>query len=498
MKPLHLIIVEDSDDDVFLLMQELKRGGFEPEYIQVETAEDFQAALEEKQCQLVISDHGLPAFSAPEALELLNRSGRDLPFIIVSSVIGEDVAVAAMKAGAHDYIMKKNLTRLVPVIDRALQDAVVRKERKKTREALTESEARFRRIADNVRDIIYRIDVKPFLHFEFISPAVKEVLGYEPEEFYNNPQLINKLIHPEESQQLQDALKGFIQDDQPLLFKWVHKNGQLVWIEISNTPVYDDDKKMVALEGIARDVSERIHRDEQLRESYNQVQALSNGILNAMEEERARLARELHDELGQALTAVKLDLQLLGEELNPDETQLQLFKQSIALVDHTINLVRRQSISLRPPQLDDMGLFAALNDMIGGFKRRTGMEVNFIYENNSDRYPGPVETALYRCVQESLTNIARHARAKKTDIVISTSAGGDLLVKVIDDGVGFNQDSLAISTDHIGLTGMRERVKLLGGEFSIESKPGCGTSIEITVPHMKKRNGSYNDESITS
>jgi signal transduction histidine kinase len=248
---------------------------------------------------------------------------------------------------------------------------------------------------------------------------------------------------------------------------------------------------MVALEGIARDMSERILREEQLRESYDQIQALSNRILNAMEEERARLARELHDELGQALTAVKLDLQLLGEEINPDQTQQLLLDQSIALVDHTINLVRRQSVSLRPPQLDDMGLFAALNDMISGFQRRTGVDISLFYENNSDRYPGHIETALYRCIQESLTNVARHARAKKANILISTSAYGDLLVKVIDDGVGFNQDSLTVSSEHIGLTGMRERVKLLGGEFKIISKPGHGTSVEITVPLIKKSNGSY-------
>ncbi len=491
MKPLHLIIVEDSDDDVFLLMQELKRGGFDPDYLQVENAENFKAALAEKKCQLIISDHGLPAFSAPEALEILNRSGKDIPFIIVSSVIGEDVAVAAMKAGAHDYIMKKNLTRLIPVIERALQDAVVRKERKKTRKALMESEARFRRIAENAKDIIYRIDLKPFLHFEFLSPAVKEVLGYKPEEFYDNPQLISDLIDPGERKQLEDALKGIIQDDQPLLLKWVNKKGRPVWIEIKNTPVYDDNNNMVALEGIARDMSERILREEQLRESYDQIQALSNRILNAMEEERARLARELHDELGQALTAVKLDLQLLGEEINPDQTQQLLLDQSIALVDHTINLVRRQSVSLRPPQLDDMGLFAALNDMISGFQRRTGVDISLFYENNSDRYPGHIETALYRCIQESLTNVARHARAKKANILISTSAYGDLLVKVIDDGVGFNQDSLTVSSEHIGLTGMRERVKLLGGEFKIISKPGHGTSVEITVPLIKKSNGSY-------
>ncbi len=130
------IIVEDSEDDLLLIQRALKKGGFELEYTCVETEKAFISALEEDKWQLVICDHAMPVFSSPEALTVLNQSGRDLPFIIVSGTIGEDVAVKAMKSGAHDYIMKNNLSRLAPAVERELREAAIRAESRRNRDKL--------------------------------------------------------------------------------------------------------------------------------------------------------------------------------------------------------------------------------------------------------------------------------------------------------------------------------------------------------------------------
>src|SRR3990172_4461328 len=129
-KPLCLLIIEDSEDDALLLLRELRRGGYGPVFERVETPEAMRSALEKKQWDLVISDYVMPRFSGTAALELLKESGLDLPFIIVSGNIGEDTAVEAMKAGVHDYIIKGNLTRLVPAVERELHEAESRRERK--------------------------------------------------------------------------------------------------------------------------------------------------------------------------------------------------------------------------------------------------------------------------------------------------------------------------------------------------------------------------------
>ncbi|MCH7842751.1 MAG: response regulator, partial [Chloroflexi bacterium] len=124
--PLRVLIVEDQEDDAALMLRELRRAQFEPEYERVETEQELSAALEKGGWEVVLSDHGLPKFNSLQALSMLHESGLDLPFIIVSGSIGEDLAVAAMKSGAHDYIMKNNLARLGPAVERELREAEVR------------------------------------------------------------------------------------------------------------------------------------------------------------------------------------------------------------------------------------------------------------------------------------------------------------------------------------------------------------------------------------
>lgn len=133
-KPLHILIIEDSEDDALLLLHELKRGGHEPVSERVETPEDMKAALEVGGWDVIISDYVLPRFSGLAALKILKECGRDIPFIIVSGNIGEDIAVEAMKAGAHDYIIKGNLKRLIPAVERGLREAGMRRERKRIEE----------------------------------------------------------------------------------------------------------------------------------------------------------------------------------------------------------------------------------------------------------------------------------------------------------------------------------------------------------------------------
>src|SRR5829696_7478109 len=145
--PLRVLLVEDYEDDALLLLRELRRGGYDPVYERVDTAGTMEAALDEREWDLVIADHSMPAFSSFAALELLRGKGfTDLPFIIVSGQIGERVAVEAMKAGAQDYLMKDNLARLNTAIERELRDAEVRRERRRAEEALRVSEMRFRQM----------------------------------------------------------------------------------------------------------------------------------------------------------------------------------------------------------------------------------------------------------------------------------------------------------------------------------------------------------------
>src|SRR5215212_3108532 len=188
--PLKVLLVEDSEDDALLLVRMLRRGGYDPTWERVDTAAAMEAALDGRSWDLIISDHGMPAFSSSAALGLLRRKGFvDLPFIIVSGQIGEDAAVAAMKAGAHDYLMKDNLARLNSAIERELREADVRRERR-------QAEEKYRSIFENAIEGIFQTTVDG--RFLTANPAMARMLGYEsPEELLGSISNIGDQLYAE-------------------------------------------------------------------------------------------------------------------------------------------------------------------------------------------------------------------------------------------------------------------------------------------------------------
>src|SRR5687768_4166692 len=176
-QPLRVLLIEDSDFDATLLVRMLAKGGYKLQHERVETAEQLHTALQ-RDWDLVIADYNLPQFSAPDALEIVKKTGRDIPFIIVSGAIGETTAVAAMKSGAHDYLMKGNLARLLPVVDRELREARNREGKRQTSEALRDSELRYRLLWETATDAVLLFDEKGTI--QFANPAAEEVFGYKP------------------------------------------------------------------------------------------------------------------------------------------------------------------------------------------------------------------------------------------------------------------------------------------------------------------------------
>jgi DNA-binding NtrC family response regulator len=177
---LRALIIEDSEDDVLLLVRALKKNNYNPFYERVETPADMKKALEEKQWDIILCDYKMPNFSGPSALALLKEANIDIPFIIVSGVIDETMAVECMRLGAKDYVLKTNLSRLSSVIARELEDAQVRKKQKQIEEKLNQEEQRFRAFVEHSSDIIVILNLERTI--TYINPAVEQVLGFKPEE----------------------------------------------------------------------------------------------------------------------------------------------------------------------------------------------------------------------------------------------------------------------------------------------------------------------------
>jgi PAS domain S-box-containing protein len=227
--------------------------------------------------------------------------------------------------------------------------------------------------------------------------------------------------------------------------------------------------------------SQRAQADRELRDSLGQLRALAGRLQSVREEERTCIAREIHDELGQSLTAMKMDLVWMTQRLPTAEKSLHLKAHSVlTLIDDTITSVRRIAFSLRPGMLDDLGLSATIEWQSQEFQARTGIECELVLSAEDLDLDEQRSTAVFRIFQETLTNVARHAAA--THVVVKLKkVGQELIMMVLDNGKGFEM-GVVTNAKSLGLLGMKERALILGGVFEIYSNPGNGTSVTVRFP----------------
>ena len=274
-KNLRTLIVEDSEFDAMMLVNLLRKGGYKPEHIRVETASSMQDALRDGEWDLILADYNLPEFSAPEALKLLQWTGRDIPFIIISGGIGEDVAVEAMKAGAHDYLMKGSLTRLVPAVERELREAEERCGRRRAEESMRESEQRYRALWETATDAVLLTDTDSVI--QFANPAVEQVFGYTPNEVIgeNLTLLLPERVRDEQKKEFAQHLLSGVRDSSRRILETVgvRKENEEVMIEIAyNDMELQGEKHFVAF---IRDITERKRAEKELRDNKEQFRVAS-------------------------------------------------------------------------------------------------------------------------------------------------------------------------------------------------------------------------------
>ena len=347
-RSLRVLHLEDSEVDHELAAALLARDGRSLAMLRVDSEAAFRAALEED-WDLVLSDYNLPGFSGLAALEILNGSGRLLPFVILSGEIGEDVAVQAMRAGASDYLLKSNLTRLAPALERAI-------EANETRRA-------------------------------------------------------------------------------------------------------------------------RNAADRELAASKQRLSELAQHLQSSIERERAAIAREIHDDVGGALAALKFDLAWMARHAH-DADVLARVTSALEMTGHAIEASQRIMHNLRPAILEQ-GLVAALQWMAQRFEKRTAIACSFRTSHEHLDLLQGVPLVAYRAVQEALTNVSKHAQANRVTIDLSL-ARGMLSIEVSDDGRGLSADALA-KAGSFGIRGLRERAETVSGWVDLSSG-ASGTTIILSVP----------------
>ncbi|MCU0223982.1 MAG: histidine kinase [Acidobacteria bacterium] len=259
--------------------------------------------------------------------------------------------------------------------------------------------------------------------------------------------------------------------------------GAITWHQVRTRRLERRNRELAELQ-VQREAALRVARskEEELQSAFERLQALTRRLEAAKEEERKAIARELHDEMGQLLTAAKINIQLL-QRLGPDDTAPRRLADTVGLLDRMIKLVRALSFELRPPLMDELGLVAALRGHLAAQADRTGLEVAFSDDGLPDRLPAELEIAAFRIVQEAMTNVVRHAGATRVAVRLR-AADGRLRIEVEDDGQGFDPDAAAAASggEHFGIVGMRERAEALGGRVTLSSARGRGTAIRAELP----------------
>jgi PAS domain S-box-containing protein len=344
---LHVLVVEDSEDDMLLVLRELRHGGYTLDYMRVETMEEMQSTLYLQPWDIVIADYTLPAFSALEALKLLQRQQQDLPFIIVSGTISEETAVAAMKAGAHDYVTKGNLARLVPAVERELREAVERQKRQVAERALRESEERFRQLAENIIESVFWMADPKAARFLYVSPAYEPIWGRSCQSLYANVMEWMEAIHPDERQCIQtqffeQALTGHYDEE----YRIIRPDGSVRWIRDRGFPIWDANSKPYRVVGIATDITEKKHLEAQF---YHAQRMESLGTL------AGGIAHDLNNILTPIIALAQL-LQLRHPDLDTrSQNLLQVLEDSArrgaGMVNQILTFTRGTGGERRPVQI---------------------------------------------------------------------------------------------------------------------------------------------------
>jgi PAS domain S-box-containing protein len=309
--------------------------------------------------------------------------------------------------------------------------------------------------------------------FEIISGYnSSEIRKLKPVDFYEEKEkaiIINKIEEV--------FAKGFADIEITI----INKYGKKIPFYFTAQSIQYEGK--TCLIGTGVDITERKKAQEELEQSYKAIRQLTEHVQNIREEERIGIAREIHDELGQQLTVMKMDLSWLNKKMVPDDEAVkQKLKGLTELLDGTVKTVRRISSELRPSLLDDMGLIAAIEWQLNEFEQRSGIRTSLAAPEMEKQLPDSVRTGLFRIFQESLTNIARHANAKKVKIRLQHKEG-KIVLSIEDDGKGFDKKKTAAKRT-LGILGMRERTLMMGGEYEIKSIPGKGTTVLVAIPEQ--------------
>lgn len=490
--PLGVVFVHDSDGDCRTLAAHLRRAGITIRSRRVATAGALEAALAAAPCDAVIADHRLAELSSGNALRIARRHDRDLPFLIVADAMGEELAVEAMRDGADDCLTTHNLGRLAPALLRAVESARTRRAQRDAERARLESEARFRALSANLPGMVFQLEVRgSAVMLVYASEGSRRLFGRVPQDLIGNARSWFALFAPEDETALAQLFLGVDGEHAggapaPRPRRWIEHVATL------RTARSGDDRTIeftararhfgsdhVIWDGIASDITAQRHAEAALRTSREELRELAGYLVRVREEERAAVARELHDDIGSTLTGIKFQLAYLKSCVGEDAALTSQLAHLDQLVEGVILASTRLMHDLRPGIVDE-GIVPALEWQARTFEQRSGVACTFESSHEELALLPAASIALFRICQEALNNVAKHACASLAHVRL-LAHDSELLLEIRDDGNGMPARGVD-RRGHFGLRGMHERAEALGGTISITGTEEEGTTVRVVVP----------------
>jgi PAS domain S-box-containing protein len=356
-------------------------------------------------------------------------------------------------------------------------------ERRRSEKELSEAEARFRTIFEQAAVGVALIETATGRYVR-VNNRYCELLGFAAGEMIQTT--FQSLSHPEDLPQDLDYMKKLIAGhirEFTLERRYYRRDGSIIWVNLTVSPMWRPNEKPEHHIAVIQDIVKRKEAEAALRTANSQLKQLSREMIRIRDSERRHLARELHDEVGQSLAALRINLQLLrtaGDDRERDQCRVN---DSVTIIDHILEEVRDLSFSMRPPLLHEAGLAPALRSYFEEQSARTGLPIDFAGSMDGEPIPPEVSLALFRIAQEALTNAIRHSQAQR--IFVTLDQHSDRIKLVIADngsGIQARTPERVQQRPRLGLLGMEERTALLGGAFTVQSSPGGGTVISVHVP----------------
>jgi signal transduction histidine kinase len=478
---MRILAADDSPVYRNLLKNMLSRWGYDVVLVSTGT-EAWQALSDDSGPPLAILDWMMPGMDGLQVCRAVRAlQKRYYTYIILVTARSDSTdLVTGMEAGADDYITK-------PLNPRQLEL------RLRAGLRVLDSESRYRTIAETASDGIVTIDQHGRIRFS--NGSLARTFGYSSAELLNRE---FQTLVPRYREHLPDACNTAAQPDPapapppqtgsnscPVVeIEGKDSRGRSLPLEISFSPLAHREGNWIT--AIVRDMSERRAAERKIKTMNASLHALSGRLLRLQDEERRRIARELHDSTGQSLVALSMNLSLLTGASCTGERAHGIISQCISLADQCSRDVRAISYLLHPPLLDELGLLAALRTYVEGFSRRTGVQVDTAGLNDCGRLPAEVETTLFRIVQEGLANVHRHSGSRTAAIRLKWKAE-EVCLELQDDGRGIPAGLLRGQVDGpehlgVGIQGMKERARQLGGSLKIRSGPRRGTCVTVRLP----------------